>query len=442
MRLIITRLLLLLAFLTAVLGIFNYSIQYQLLNPQLYEDALDQSGIFSVATQIVEEVVSDNLISLEKGIVQEVGKVDSSDQDTTLTDKIILTLINSLIDTQTPRLVNTIMQRVDFEGNVRQYTFQSINDVISFVNGDSQPGEVFEKIPTPESVIAFRDASLNQLLYQLTSDRLGSVTLPVCTSQDDVQQNLNFIKEGSPDRVECTNNQIQPLLDAAFTAPLVSGAIGNVETDIQNTFDDFGLTRVVDGIYDVVLKISEFKQTLLEMQGIAQTNEKASYNLILISLITLLAGAMLKSADRLKTVLKTSFYVGFSVLVISIVYKLIGSEVLVQYTGITRIKSLSPVLDQNQNIALLSSLNSAVSYFYYHVIDMALLIGFSLSVIAGGLLLIFDLAFSKKVQDTIIGLWVSLKTGAFNLYSNAKKRLGIGKNTKKTKSKKSSGGKK
>jgi len=438
MRIIFNRLLLLIAFLTGILGIFNYSIQYQLLNPQLYQDSLDQSGVFSVITDVVEDVVSENLITLQKGVVAQVGQVRQAESETPIADKIMLTLLNTLIENQTPKLVETIMVRVDFQGNIRQFTFDALAAGTGFLKGEREPGEFFDKIPDPEDVIAFRDASLNQLLYQLTSNRLGSINLPVCTSQSDIQANLNFIREGNPDRVICTNNQIQPLLDAAFGSSLVSGAVGGLETDVQTQFDNFGVTRVIDGMYETILTLSNFKVALLKWQGIVQTNEKAAINLLLISLITLFVGASLKKENRLRALFRTSFYIGLSVLIISIIYKLILSEALVQYTGITRLESISPVLDQNQNLALLSSINSAVSYFYYHVIDLALVAGFCLTVFTGALWLILDLAFSKNVQKTIISLGMNLRKSLNNLVIKIKNRFGLVDKSKKKSAKKNS----
>jgi hypothetical protein len=433
MKNILANILIGLAVISGVLGIINYTVQIQILDEDLYKTALDQSGVYAVTTQIVGEKLSEGLVTLQRGIIDQIGIIGPEDTETTIIDKIVLTLLNTVIDTQTPRLVSTLLTNISFEQNVQNYSNQVIEQSVGWLRGDVVANEYFDRIPTPEAVIAFREASLSQLLFQLTSRTFGQKELPICTSSEDIQANLSRALSGNFDSLSCTNNQIQPLLDAFFNSNIANDKIGQAETTIQSKLDAFGITEMIDGVYQVVLGVTQLKQNLLELQSMLRLNLRISYSLIIFSILSLIAGLLLKTASRLKLAIQSLFTVGASVLIITLLYLLIISEVAIYQLNLQNLTTFTSLLSANQNTALLLSLNNALTYMIKHAADFTLMVGIGLTVISATLWVMFDLITSEKVQSGVIVFGNRVKNSIVNTASNIRVKIqGITKKSTST----------
>lgn len=422
MRSVFANLLVVIAVITGILGIFNFTIQYQLTQPSIYNQALKESGIYPTLTHTVSESVSTGLIGLQKTLIDELvaSRVDT---ETTFTNRVVLTLLNTLIDSQTPRLVETLMERVRFEENVREYSTQAVNSSTAWLRGEVEAGELFDRIPTPEQVIAFREASLSQLLYQLTSRQIGARELPFCTNTTDVRVNLERAVQGNFDQITCTNNQIQPILDVFFSSDLANQALDSAETEVQTRLEASGISKIIDGVYAVVLTVTELKQDALILRSYLELNLRVAYALLLTSLVTLGMAMILKTQKRLKFVIKSLFAIGIVVLTVSLLFAGLMSQFVLYQLGITQLTTFETFLTNSQNLAMLDSLNRIVGYILEHMLDFSQYAGLGLTLISGTLWILYDVITSPKVQATVLSAGKRIGRGIRNVNENAQKKI-------------------
>lgn len=373
-----------LAVLIATSSVLVLSLRYALLNPSLYKEAFDQSGIYQVTTQIVEDKTTEALSSLMKSLVAQIGIVEQTEENRTVLTTALIYVLNTLIDTQTERLVNDFYSNINFSGFLQDTINTAIDQSLAWLTGETEAGEFFQIIPSPEEVEQFQNSSLVDLVTGVVGGALGVEQLPECTSEEQEATNLALITDGQILQVTCTSENIAPALQAAVESLLPSEAINRVEGQVEETIDAFQIRPVLEDIMGVVETLANLKAYALGLRELVQSSRDIAVFGLLVSFILTLVSLYLSPKERFSTFVRMGLGVGVSILAISITYYLVISNAVMATLPLdVNLQFGNSALSASQTTALVISIRSIVSYIVHGVIIAPLYTGVIITVIFG-----------------------------------------------------------
>lgn len=369
-------------------SIITLTTRWRLLTPQVYNEAIAQSGIYELSTEVVEEKATDALIALEKQIIISLGLEENSTDRSFLENAIVWALTNTL-DDATATLVSKVSERIDLTGIFRSATETLIANDIAWLRGETEAPEIFQLIPEPEAIMEFRSGIEDQIEKpRSVSKSLERITnLPICGSSTESSSNLVFAKQGNLASITCTSEEIT-LAVTTSVANIAQSEMLWGEGGLGAELDNLGLTSAVDAIYETSLAIANLKQDALAFRNAVARSRETAMFFLSVSLPLLAYALIVSKGKRVRTLLRTYLATGLVICVFAIIEYLILTNALAHFVGDATITS-EGFLSATQQIRLAQSIRSIELYIVRDVSYFLLLAGVSLVALTATPLAVF-----------------------------------------------------
>jgi hypothetical protein len=348
---------------------------YKILDADMYKEALSQSGIYSVTTQVVENRITDTLITLQKGVVVELGIVEN-EEDPSILNNILVFVINTLIEEASTEIVANFSQNIGLEEGIKNTAENSIDNSISWLKGDVNDPKIFAYIPPPEQIKAIRDANLSDFVYYITGEIFGTNNLPECQSPEEVRQTLIFLSNRELENVSCTNEDLNILISGQIEEIIPSKVLADAEREFMTFLDSYKLTPVIDQFFEVSLFISNAKNTLINFRESLQTTKEVSVLALFSSTIFVgFAVYLQEKGKRLKLFFEIYLVSGVILIVYSLLHYVFLSKIISDTFAISDVSFSEGFMTPEQEALFLNSLNSAFLYLLRNLSSTTLLVG-------------------------------------------------------------------
>ncbi|MFC1649713.1 hypothetical protein ACFL2C_03325 [Patescibacteria group bacterium] len=351
----------------------------RLLSPNVYKTAVNQSGIYELTSDVIQEKTTEALLALQQEVVTNLGLVQDP-KERTLFENVIIFVLGSALDEATKNLVANVAQRIDLTTVIRSTTEGWIENDIAWLRGERSDPEIFEIIPAPEEIERVRNAKLSDVAMGVTAELFDLSNLPACTNAEDVELNVARVKDGSLTKVTCTNSEITILLNSTVSDLVPQDVLEEAEVGIQSELDRLGLTPVIDALFDISLLMANLKQFSLELRDLAARTYETSIFFLAVSIPLLIYSLIVTKKDRFRTLLRTYLATGLVVTAFGVIIYIVLSNTIANFIGDITITT-DGFLSGTQQVKLAQSIRSIELYIVRDVSYFLLLVGVVITVV-------------------------------------------------------------
>lgn len=410
------------ASLLTTLGVFTLTVRAQLLNPTVYQEALSGSGIYQVVEQTIQDQVTAGLITLQKNLIFQFGFDGDVNNIDTFFDKVIFGVFNTLIDTQTGRLVAQIFDRLSIDQVLEATVNQGIEADIAWLKGERQAHQIFSYIPTTQALENFKQSSLNDIIFQLTLATTGLSELPACSSVEEIAQNLRRAESGNALELTCTNPQITNLITTNYQDFTSRTGIASASAQLTQKFDAFGITKLISAVYDITYQLATLKELALEVRQYVNVSAEYGQAMLIFALPFMLLAIIIKRGKIITTIMLSYLIAGIIILTYGAIHYYILIPTGVSFIDLSQLLPRDTILTPSQVFSIQASIVYIISYIARSLLTLTMQVGIILIVIPATIMLIFNIFIPKvtpKAQPYID--IAAAKTGEY--ISRAKKAV-------------------
>jgi len=312
MRKVFKYILIVLAVILTVGSLSLFTVRQKLLDPDVYTDALRQSGIYEEITDIVEDQLTRELIDVGKTAVAELGIQEKEDD---VINNVLVWLLNTIIDTQTGTLVSYISDSVGLENLVQQVSEKAILYALEWLSGERETPEFLKYVPTKAELEAVREINVADVIALVTRRAIGIEDLPECANREELITNLNLVKDGRILKLTCTSPELDEVINQTIIRLIPQEMIVTVESTIQGYIDQANLQPIIDQAFTIAIQVAEEKEMLEQVREYVIASKQVIIWMFVFSLLTMIGALLLAESKRLRLFAIIYFISGIIILV-------------------------------------------------------------------------------------------------------------------------------
>lgn len=423
-----------LAALFTIFGSLLLISRYTLLQPETYNSALEESGIYQVSNDILQEKVTQGVVTVSKGLVLRIGFGGDASAIDSIFDRILVSLINTLIDQQSGRLVADLFVRINLPGVLQQTAEQWIARDLAWLKGEREAAEIFSYIPEPEAVERFSNSTFTQNLSSIALVSAGYTDLPECQTQDELATNLQLAEQGRILQMTCSSDLIQPVIDEQVSTILPSSVTERIDTGVEQRVDAFGIQPILDTVSEIALAISQLKQDLIELRSYVELSLEYAVGMLLIGFTLAIASMFIIRKQMLVSFFSVYIISGVAILLTALVFRWFFIEDLIAQVSLSNPETFQPALSTSQSTKLSLSIQEFLRQVLNSVVIANIYFSLFLMGVAGlttGLIYSF-----QKWLVPYVDVKLKTRTNKPKQTSTSAKATAKSKKSTKTKSKK------
>lgn len=372
-----------LATLFTVLGSLTLVTRAKLISEETYTTALVNSGLYQTTSGILQEQLTQTTISLTQRLVLNLGYGGDETNISTTIDRLLINLLNNLIQQLTNRLISDLFLNLKVETVIQATVEGRLADSLAWLRGEREAREIFNYIPDPTVIQNFKNNSFTKNLMELLLTTTGVSSLPVCQTDEEIQNNLKLAEQGRIFKVACTSPEIQTSIDNLGNNRLAAPIIDQVNTSVDQQLSDLGISPIIDTLTTIALSLAELKQSLLELRTYVALSKEYAIGSILIGLTIAAAAMFVVRTQKLITFFSIYLISGLALMLLAITFKWFISETLISQTALTNPNTFQPALSVAQSTQLALSFSNLMRGISTTVAKSNLYLGLIISGVAG-----------------------------------------------------------
>jgi hypothetical protein len=393
------------AILFTVISLSVLTVRAQLLNPQMYTDALEESGVYSSISDILETKTTSYLISAQKQLVSTIA--DSYNPENQVVQKlepVVVLFLDSLIDRETEKAVSQVFEKLQVESALKNGSAGVITYSVDWLAGIREDPKFLSYIPDPERLTEIKDQGAVPFFVSQVKQDIGVEDLPPCETVTQVTQNLSTIAQGKISDVTCYSPEIKAVVErgAEVAAPKIAQT--QLAMTVNDYLEKYQIRTLVEDLFNSLLNIAYLKQDLYQLREYVIQSKEWAVNGFIISLIMLVIGLILTEKRRIKTLFTVYLVSGISMTVWA-VFNMMSLSYLVNKSMPNNLALITdPAISTAQKIALANSIRQAGAYIAQDLVSGMLTIGLLMVAVSlGGLIVvkIFQKRKSKKNSNKL-----------------------------------------
>lgn len=377
-----------LAVLIMSLSIFTITFYKQVVNPELYKQALVQSNIYEITIDIFERKTAETLVSWEKKLVNSL--IPDKVQENKLAQMALSFITDTVIEKQTPDLIGSIFDKIALHTLLQNIIEKQIDRDLAWLSNQGESQEIFNYIPTPGQIESIQLDKLTKLVGGITDSALGFNKLPKCTTQEEIDSNINKIMTGNYQSILCSSDQIDFLLAKQEMSHSQSQGLNSFigKSDLVSSGSEVDV--FLKDVYGVSYALAEFKQDMISIKNNIQYLKNLAYIGLLMSFILMgIAVYLRKKGSRIKYLVSTVLISGGTIML------LVGLYYIIIYfmidSTLANIQLGTEFLTITESHLLMDSLRFIVKYIAYGFVSMTIKVGLWLLIFSGIILGILNL---------------------------------------------------
>lgn len=388
------------AIILSSLSIVSLSIWYKLMDQNLYSDALTKSGIYEVTSQIIEDKTTLALLNLQNELLVRMGLFNENSENPIL-NSVLVWGVSTFLEDATSDLVTNVYKNVGLQNYLTDVGNNMINSTISWLKGDSPDPEFFSYIPEPEDIKILSEAKISDFIYAGAIQAIGINKLPLCTSDLDVNSNLQLLRQRNILKLTCTNDLISSAASGVVEEIIPKETLMTAEESVQGFLSEFGLDKLLDQMLEVVLFTSVLKQNAIDFRDFIQTVKDLSILAFLTAIPFLGLGLYVtKHGKRIRTLLQSCLLIGVIVAVFGLFHYYALARGLNENIDYRSVRFVEGFLDPVQQALVIHSMKQSGFLIIQGVVYFTIRIGFLISFISLIPLLIVKLNDIRKQNIT------------------------------------------
>lgn len=395
--------LLVLAIVLGFTGSYILALWQRALNAEIYVEALDQSGVYTEVTNVIEAQVTYYLKTEGKLLVETLAEEqlrEDEDENRIINKALLIWLLNSVIDNRTETAVSRVSQRIGLEASLKTYSETAITNTLDWVRGDVEDPQIFALIPSVEELENREKFNLRAFLLDFVYDTLGFNDLPECPDSDSARDALRQISEGQWLGIACVSEKIRPAVVERIGESIPENALADVEQTIQESNAKYRLDTLTDGLNEFVLQLSKLKEQILNVRHMMESLRVGAIVLILLSLLSALGAFFVYPRRNFRVFAVIGLGIGLSLTIVGVILDLVLRNEITNAYDLSEIDISSEAISVAQSALLADSLYQMVFYIGDHVNDYAIQAG--LIITALFLLILVVLFIANGGKDKII----------------------------------------
>ena len=403
-------------FLVVLLGsisITSIAFQNQALNPELYTDALYQSGVYTQATNVVEEYTTNSVVDLSKSFLEE-QKKKRKEEDQKISTIGLEAVLEYLIQNKSDEFVRAVYKSIDLEGNMQKQTEEEITATVEWLKGNREDPAIYAYIPSVEQMESLEDEGILKSVTVIGFLRAFGVSeLSECSNEEEIQENLERLQGGKLREVTCTSESLKPIIWEEVLKIVPEELIDKAQANVDDFLEEYNLKPVVDQIFTFIKEMSKFKEYTYTVRDYISYNRYAATTLFFIAVVLSFLVLLLAKGNKFVTFFGMYFAIGFVVVLASLSYRFIISGVVLNSMNFDGLQIESEEVSSATGELFFQSVEKASEKIVYNLANDAIAAGITIILITGIILLIYSAIRNRR----------ELKKGVANGYEKVKKEV-------------------
>lgn len=352
---------LVIAMLLTVGGLSTLAIREQVLKPDVYNQALNQAGVYPAIEDILVTKTAAYIETAAKQVVAQLSnQINPQREAVARLEPLAVWYLNDLVSRQTTPLVAEAAKNLQVTNNMQALTEQGVNYTVGWLAGTQPDPKFMAYIPEPEQLEAVKTEGAIPFVARQLKTEMGLEDLPPCESALEGANNLRLITSGRANEINCQSEEIRMAI--ARTAQVIKPQIAKTQLAItlESYVEKYQIKTLVDNVFEAVMDLSVFKQELMTFKANLALVEQQAQRALWGSLIFLAIGLVLTEKKRLRTLFLTYMWVGILMLVSAGGYTVAASQAVARAMPDRLIKITDPAISVAQNERLAKALETAV----------------------------------------------------------------------------------
>lgn len=376
------------AVLIFTLSVLTLTLYNQVLNPNLYKNALVQSHIYEVTADILETEIAEAVVSWEK------NALDSLIGATALGEKKVIEgslnfVLGYVIEKQTPLLVESIFEKIQVATILQNIMEKAIDRDIAWLRGEREAGKVFEYIPTPEQIEELQGSELSDVIGAILEPKVEAVQekiLPVCATNTEVLENVQRLVQGDRQNITCTSERIRELEKDIINSEPVQETVGSVQSKVGEALASERVTHILTDIMGVSSALADMKQEMIDLRDTIRFIHSTAVFFVLVSIGLAIASIVYTSKNsRMRKFAIFMVVSGGLLFLYATIHYFVFSGMITRAIPSDQIAFGTKVLTPADGLMLTDSIRSIALYIAQGLVAQTFAIG-TLLLTIGGLL--------------------------------------------------------